>query len=109
MQHGAVMRKKDHDTIRTRCRAVAALGCLALLLPLILCGCGQKRQWTKDGLSQAAFDQDAAHCRKEASRASYQTPFAKTSELEYSVAQERFFERCMLAKGYRLEKDPSRR
>ncbi|WP_310599657.1 hypothetical protein [Desulfobulbus sp.] len=99
---------------RTGPRALfAALSCLALLTPLIFCGCTPQRQWTRPGITQTEFDRDAAACRREASRATYRDPFAYSSGqdqgLEYSVAQERFFEQCMSAKGYRQEEKPSGR
>ncbi|MCL1981035.1 MAG: hypothetical protein FWG62_08185 [Proteobacteria bacterium] len=92
---------------------LAGLGCLVLLSPLILCGCASQRQWTKPGIVQTEFDRDAAACRREATRATYRDPFAYTSGqdqgLEYSAAQERLFEQCMFARGYRLEERPSGR
>lgn len=83
------------------------LGLVALLAPLLVCGCAPQRQWTKPGLSQARFDQDAARCRKEAARATSLDPFSTEANqgLERSVAQEKRFEQCMFAKGYRLEDD----
>lgn len=70
-------------------------------------GCAQQRQWVKPGLNQADFEQDAARCRREADRATYQDPFAFDAGqgvgLERTVAGERYFEQCMAGKGYRLE------
>jgi len=106
----AIMR----NITRTGLRAtVAALGCLGLLASLLLCGCASQRQWTKKGLTQAAFDQDSARCRREAAKATYREPFAYASGqeqgLEQSVAREKSFERCMFARGYRLEEGPPSR
>lgn len=86
---------------------------LLLLSTLLAAGCASQRQWTKRGLTQAEFDRDAAACRKEATRATYQDPFAfaagQEQGLENTVARERHFEQCMRAKGYRLESDTSGR
>jgi|GEM_PF-1313262 hypothetical protein len=92
---------------RTGRRAIAAaVGCL-VLLSLFVCGCARQRQWTGKGITQAGFDQDAARCRREAAKVTYRDPFAYAAAqeqgLEHSVAQEKFFERCMVAKGYQLE------
>jgi len=80
---------------------------LTLLAPVVLVGCAQQRHWAKKGLNQAEFDQDAARCRREAARATYQDPFAydagQGQGLERSVAQEKHFEQCMFSKGYTLE------
>lgn len=86
-------------------RTIIALGFVALLAPLTILGCAQQRQWTKQGLNQTEFEQDAARCRRDAARATYLDPFAGASgqDLERSVAQEKFFEQCMFSKGYRLE------
>jgi hypothetical protein len=88
---------------------IIALGLVALLATLTITGCTQQRQWTKQGLNQAEFEQDAARCRRDAARATYQDPFAGDSGqgLERSVAQEKFFEQCMFSKGYRLESGAS--
>ncbi|MDR2551101.1 MAG: hypothetical protein LBD10_12970 [Desulfobulbus sp.] len=99
---------------RTGPRAMpAALGCLALLTPLILCGCAPQPQWTRPEITQTEFDRDAAACRREASRATYRDPFAYSSGLdqglEHAVAQERFFEQCMFSRGYRQEERPAGR
>jgi hypothetical protein len=90
-------------------RTAIALGCLTLLA--FFAGCAQQRQWTKRGLNQAEFEQDAARCRREAARASYQDPFVSDAGqgLERSVAQEKFFEQCMFTKGYRLDSAASGR
>lgn len=103
-----------HNTIWTEGRAtVLAWACLALLIFPMLCGCTPQRQWTRPGIAHAEFDRDAAACRREASRATYRDPFACASGqdqgLEYSVSQERVFEQCMFARGYRLEERPSGR
>lgn len=94
-------------------RIVAGLGCLALLASLGMSGCAPRHQWVKPGLNQAEFEQDAAQCRKQAARATYQDPFAVASGqdqgLERTMAQERLFERCMINKGYRIEGGPSGR
>ena len=101
------------DTARMRrCRqTAAALIGLALLMPLILGGCARQRQWTRAGITQAAFDQDAARCRREAAKASHGDPFAAAAGqgLERAVAEERIFEQCMFARGYRLEGEPADR
>lgn len=102
------------NTIRSGASApLALLACLVLLAAVLLGGCAQPRQWTKGGLSQAEFDRDAAGCRREAARAAYRDPFAAAAgqdqDLERSVAEERMFEQCMFAKGYRLEKSKSGR
>jgi hypothetical protein len=85
-----------------------------LLLPALLAaGCTTQRQWTKRGLTQPEFDRDAAACRKEAAKATYQDPFAfaagQDQGLENTVARERRFEQCLEAKGYRLENSASGR
>lgn len=84
-----------------------------LLSTLLAAGCASQRQWTKRGLTQAEFDRDAAVCRREATRANYQDPFAfaagQEQGLENTVARERYFEQCMEAKGYRLESGASGR
>ncbi|MCL2790214.1 MAG: hypothetical protein FWD79_06170 [Desulfobulbus sp.] len=103
-----------HSPIWTRVRAaVVVLGWLALLTPSILCGCAPQRQWARNGVTQTAFDQDAARCRRKAAKATYREPFAYASGqeqgLEQSVAQEKIFEQCMFAQGYRLEEKPSSR
>jgi hypothetical protein len=84
-------------------RAMITLGLLLLLAPLA--GCAQQRHWTKQGLDQAEFDQDAAQCRREAAKATYADPFSSGAGqgLERSVTQEKFFEQCMLSKGYRFD------
>ena len=93
------------------CALLALTGFIAVAVGLT--GCGTQRQWVKPGLNQADFEQDAARCRKEAARANYQDPFAfdagQTMGLERPVAQERFFEQCMTAKGYRLKEGASER
>lgn len=84
---------------------LVALGVLALLSPLT--GCAPQRQWTKQGLSQTDFEQDAARCRREAAKATYLDPFSSDAGqgqgFERTVAQEKLFEQCMSSKGYRLE------
>lgn len=84
-----------------------------LLSALLAAGCAGQRQWTKRGLTQAEFDRDAAVCRREATKATYQDPFAvaagQEQGLENTVARERYFEQCMGAKGYRLESDAAGR
>jgi len=94
-------------------KAVIVLGLCALLPFVLMAGCAQQRQWTKGGLNQTEFDQDAARCRREAARATYQDPFASAAGpeqgLERSVAQDKFFEQCMFSKGYRLEGSASGR
>jgi len=83
------------------------LGVLALLWPLT--GCAPQRQWTKQGLNQTDFEQDAARCRREAAKATYLDPFSfdagQGQGFERTVAQEKLFEQCMFSKGYRLEGD----
>lgn len=90
-----------------------ALGFVALLAPLTILGCAQQRQWTKQGLNQAEFEQDAARCRRDAARATSLDPFAygagQEQGLERSVTQDRIFEQCMQSKGYRLESGESGR
>lgn len=92
-------------------RTIIALGYLALLA--FMTGCGPQRQWTKTGLNQADFDRDAAQCRRDARKATYQDPFAngagQDQGLERSMAQNSLFEQCMFAKGYRLTDGPSER
>ena len=92
-----------------RCTLLALTGLIAVTVGLS--SCGSQRQWVKPGLTQADFDQDAARCRKEADKAHFQDPFAfdagQTMGLERPVTQERFFEQCMTAKGYRLEERTS--
>ena len=99
--------------IWARGRAALALGCLALLIVPMLGGCAPQRQWSRPGIVQTEFDRDAAACRRQASRATYQDPFAFASGrdqgLEHTVAQEKVFEQCMFEKGYRLEEKPSGR
>jgi hypothetical protein len=94
-------------------RTIIAVGFVALLAPLTLGGCAQQRQWAKKGLNQAEFDQDAARCKQEAAKATYQDPFAydagQGQGLERTVAQEKVFEQCMFSKGYRLESSASGR
>ncbi len=94
-------------------RTIIALGVLVLLAPLTLVGCAQQRQWAKKGLNQAEFDQDAARCKREAAKATYQDPFAyeagQGQGLERTVTQEKIFEQCMFSKGYRLESSASGR
>ena len=94
-------------------KTIIALGVLAFLAPLTLVGCAQQRQWAKRGLNQAEFDQDAARCKREAAKATYQDPFAYEAGhgqgLERTVTQEKVFEQCMFSKGYRLESSPSGR
>jgi len=89
-------------------RIIVALGFVALLAPLAFVGCAPQQHWTKTGLNQAEFDQDAARCRREAAKATYPNPFAadggQEHGLERSVAQHNLFEQCMFAKGYRLER-----
>lgn len=86
---------------------LVALGVLALLSPLT--GCAPQRQWTKQGLNQTDFEQDTARCRREAAKATYLDPFSSEAGqgqgFERSVAQEKLFEQCMSAKGYRLERN----
>lgn len=102
------MKKENHGG-RSTLMALAFLTVVAVGLS----GCAPQRQWVKPGLNQADFEQDAAQCRKEATRATYQDPFAFDAGqgvgLERSVARERFFEQCMAAKGYRLEEGGSGR
>jgi hypothetical protein len=94
-------------------RTIIALGVLALLASLTLVGCAQQRQWTKRGLNLAEFDQDTARCKREAAKATYQDPYAyeagQGQGLERTIAQEKVFEQCMFAKGYRLESSASGR
>ncbi|QQG65063.1 hypothetical protein [Desulfobulbus oligotrophicus] len=86
---------------------------LTLLITLTIgfSGCARQQQWFKPGLNQHEFEQDAAHCRKQAAKSTYQSPFAfnagEMDGLEQSMVRERFFERCMTAKGYRLQREPS--
>jgi len=84
---------------------LVALGVLALLSPLT--GCAPQRQWTKQGLNQSDFEQDAARCRREAAKSTYLDPFSSDAGqgqgFERTVAQEKLFEQCMSSKGYRLE------
>ena len=84
---------------------LVAVGVLTLLSPLT--GCAPQRQWTKQGLNQTDFEQDAARCRREAARATYLDPFSSDAGqgFERTVAQEKLFEQCMFSKGYRLEGD----
>jgi hypothetical protein len=91
-------------------KMVMVTGFLALLAPLILGGCAQPQHWTKKGLNQTEFDQDAARCRREASQATYPDPYGHDAgqSLERSVGQEKFFEQCLAAKGYRLERSEPR-
>lgn len=86
-------------------RTIIALGLLMLLAPLTFVGCAQQRHWTKRGLDQAEFDQDAAQCRREAARATSPDPYASGTGqgLERSITQEKLFERCMFSKGYRFD------
>ncbi|NLX17829.1 MAG: hypothetical protein GXY53_00900 [Desulfobulbus sp.] len=71
-------------------------------------GCGQKQQWFKPGINQHTFEKDAAYCRKQAARSTYQDPFAfadgEMRGLEQSAVRERIFEHCMTARGYRLQR-----
>ena len=94
-------------------RTIIALGVLALLVPLTLVGCAQQRQWSKKGLNQAEFNQDAARCKRETAKATYQDPFAyeagQGQGLERTMTQEKVFEQCMYSKGYRLENSVSGR
>ena len=89
------------------------LGCLAMAAFLGMAGCASQHRWVKPGLTQAAFEQDAAQCRRQAARATYQDPFAVSAGhnqgLERAVAEERQFERCMINKGYKIEGGPSGR
>lgn len=102
--------------MRSRYSAASLRGLIAavlLLSTLFAAGCASQRQWTKRGLTQAEFDRDAAACRREATKATYQDPFAfaagQEQGLENTVARERHFEQCMRAKGYRLENGASGR
>jgi hypothetical protein len=71
--------------------------------------CAQQ-QWNKPGLNQSEFDRDTARCRREAASATYLDPFAHDlgigQDFDRSAAQQKRFEQCMFAKGYRLEGRP---
>ena len=101
--------KKENDGGRSTLMVLAFL----IAATLGVSGCAPQRQWVKPGLNQNDFEQDAARCRKEAARATYQDPFAFDAGqgvgLERSVAREQLFEQCMTAKGYRLEGSASGR
>lgn len=86
---------------KTRKNRIA--GALAVTL-LLAAGCAPQRQWSKPKINQNDFDADAAQCRREAARATAQDPFSADMNqgLERSTSQERRFEACMFARGYRL-------
>ncbi|ADW19354.1 hypothetical protein Despr_3226 [Desulfobulbus propionicus DSM 2032] len=78
---------------------------IILALGLVtLAGCAPQRQWSKPGLNQADFDRDAARCRREAAVSTQRDPFAPDAGhgLERANVQEKLFEQCMTARGYRL-------
>ena len=80
---------------------------LALSLCL-LSGCGSRAQWTKPGVNPDEFKQDCYLCGREAALLASQEAGAMSSAVNplvvHAIAKRRYFNNCMEARGYQLER-----
>ena len=75
-----------------------------IVMAFVLAGCASKVQWTKPGFNPNEFKNDSYLCDREANILASQQAGAMSSAVNplliYAITKKKFFNNCMVAKGY---------
>ncbi len=86
---------------------------LAMVLGLLMSGCGGQMVWLKDGATQQQFEQDQRECVYEAEKYGFvpitgnsKTPGADgiSAGLQEGLRKRQLFRQCMEVRGYYLQR-----
>lgn len=87
-----------------RGKNIAQCAAILTLSLYLLSGCASKKEWTKPGFIPDEFKQDYYECDREANIMASQQAGAMSSAVNplavYTITKRKFFNNCMLARGY---------